>query len=253
VTEKFGIGSMGMGSLSGMLDTMEAVKRAWSSFSLPPNLAPTLDVDELDRRIADLKAVEQWLAMNLNMLQGTIKTLEVQRGTLAALQAFGQAMSGPADPGAFAAQAMTALQRGASGASSAKAGDSWPGAAGAAAAPAAPAASGAERGATAPGTAQGPGTSAPGATVADEMSRAAAAAVNPGAWWNLLQSQFEQVAQAALAGTGLAGDPQTPPPPTGGAGKPAARSGSRAGTGAAKRGSKAPAASGKARAKPRAG
>ncbi len=38
-------------------------------------------------------------------------------------------------------------------------------------------------------------------SLAQELSRAA---VNPTAWWNLLQSQFSQVAQAALAGAALA-------------------------------------------------
>lgn len=227
VTEKFGIGSMGIGSLSGVLDTMDMVKRAWSSFNLPSNLAPTLDVDELDRRITDLKAVEQWLTMNLGMLQGTIRGLEVQRGTLAALQAFGQAMSSPADAGSFAAQAMAAMQRAvadaaqgadagaraaaepASTASSASGFAGWPTGAAAKApeAPTAPAApeawrtaganARAERAGADEGTAQA-GTI--GESLAEGMSRAAAAA-NPTAWWNLLQSQFEQVAQAALAGS----------------------------------------------------
>ena len=40
--------------------------------------------------------------------------------------------------------------------------------------------------------------------MAAELSRAAAAAVNPATWWNLLQSQFNQVAQSAISGAGLA-------------------------------------------------
>ena len=32
-------------------------------------VTPTLDVEELDKRITDMKAVEGWLKMNLNMLQ----------------------------------------------------------------------------------------------------------------------------------------------------------------------------------------
>ncbi len=46
------------------------------------------DIRELDKRIAELKAVEQWLSLNLNLLKTTIQGLEVQRGTLAALQTF---------------------------------------------------------------------------------------------------------------------------------------------------------------------
>lgn len=59
-------------------------------------MAPTVDIDELDRRIADLKAVEQWLTVNMNMLQGTIQALEIQRGTIATLKAIGAPMAAAA-------------------------------------------------------------------------------------------------------------------------------------------------------------
>jgi hypothetical protein len=45
---------------------------------------PTFDIEELDKRIKDLKSVESWLSMNLNVLKSTIQTLEVQRATLMA-------------------------------------------------------------------------------------------------------------------------------------------------------------------------
>jgi hypothetical protein len=57
------------------------------------------DIRELDKRIAELKAVEQWLSLNLNLLKTTIQGLEVQRGTLAAIQSFADSMSSPAKPG----------------------------------------------------------------------------------------------------------------------------------------------------------
>ncbi len=57
--------------------------------ALPAMMAPTLDVNELDKRIADLRAVEQWLALNVNILRTTIQGLEVQRNTIAALKGFG--------------------------------------------------------------------------------------------------------------------------------------------------------------------
>ena len=68
-------------------DPLEFVRNMWSSmgFSLPGIMTPTLDPNELDKRIQDLKAVEGWLRMNLNMLSASINTLEVQRATLAAL------------------------------------------------------------------------------------------------------------------------------------------------------------------------
>ena len=72
-------------------DPMEFLKSMWGGmgFPLPGMVTPTLDVGELDKRITDLKAVEGWLKMNLNMLQASIQGLEMQRLTVAALQAAG--------------------------------------------------------------------------------------------------------------------------------------------------------------------
>jgi len=77
-------------------DPMEFLKTFWGNmgFPLPGMVTPTLDTDELGRRIADLKAVEGWLKTNLSMLQMTIQGLEMQRATLAAMQSMSQAMSG---------------------------------------------------------------------------------------------------------------------------------------------------------------
>lgn len=74
-------------------DPLEFVKKLWSNmgFSLPGMVAPTVDTDELGKRIADLKAVEGWLKSNLNLLQMTIQGLEMQRATLMAFQQMGQA------------------------------------------------------------------------------------------------------------------------------------------------------------------
>jgi len=65
-------------------DPMEFLKDMWGNmgFSLPGMVAPTVDGDELGKRIADLKAVEGWLKTNLGMLQMSIQALEVQRATL---------------------------------------------------------------------------------------------------------------------------------------------------------------------------
>lgn len=59
---------------------------------------PTFNLDELDKRIKDLKSVESWLSLNLNVLKSTIQTLEVQRATLMAIQSFGEAMASPPNP-----------------------------------------------------------------------------------------------------------------------------------------------------------
>jgi hypothetical protein len=172
VTDNLGIGAMGMNPLSGVLDSMEMIKRAWSSFQLPAGIAPTMDIEELDRRIKDMKAVEQWLKLNLQMLQGSIQAMELQRNTIATFQAFGQTMTPPSAPPAQAAK----------GRREAPEADGTP----------------------AQGQPAAEAAGAMGAT-AQEFGNAAAAAMNPTAWWNLLTTQFEQVAQAALQGA------QTPP------------------------------------------
>lgn len=50
-------------------------------------------VPELDKRISELKTVEQWLTLNLNLLRVTIQGMEVQRGTLAAIESFSSSFS----------------------------------------------------------------------------------------------------------------------------------------------------------------
>ncbi|MCS6763656.1 MAG: hypothetical protein MO853_06400 [Candidatus Protistobacter heckmanni] len=54
-------------------------------------MMPTMDLDELDKHITDMKAVESWLTLNMKMLHSTIQALEMQRATLAAVQSFGAA------------------------------------------------------------------------------------------------------------------------------------------------------------------
>ena len=74
-------------------DPFEMFRRLWGPLGVPvPGMAmPTLDPQEIDKRIRDLKSVENWLAMNLNMLRMAIQGLEMQKATLSAMQ---QAMSG---------------------------------------------------------------------------------------------------------------------------------------------------------------
>lgn len=70
-------------------DPFEMFRRLWAPLGLPvPGMAmPTLDPAELDKRIADLKSVETWLGMNLNMVKMAIQGLEVQKMALNAMQA----------------------------------------------------------------------------------------------------------------------------------------------------------------------
>lgn len=49
-------------------------------------IAPTLNVEELDKRIQELKTVQFWLDQNAKALQATITALEVQKMTLATLK-----------------------------------------------------------------------------------------------------------------------------------------------------------------------
>jgi len=49
-------------------------------------VAPTLSVEEIDKRIQELKTVQFWLEQNGTALKATIQALEVQKMTLSTLQ-----------------------------------------------------------------------------------------------------------------------------------------------------------------------
>ena len=70
-------------------DPFEFMKKLWNPMGLPmPGMvAPTLDIEAVEKKIADLKSVENWLNLNLNMLRLSIQGLEMQRNTLAAMKA----------------------------------------------------------------------------------------------------------------------------------------------------------------------
>lgn len=90
------------GQIPDFTNGFEFLRRIWSAGgSLPgggmmPGLSamtPPMDLEEVDKRIHDLKAVEGWLQLNASLLRTTIQGLEVQRATLVALQTFGNALS----------------------------------------------------------------------------------------------------------------------------------------------------------------
>jgi hypothetical protein len=145
---------------------------------LPSMLAPTLDVNELERRINDLRAVEQWLELNASMLRTTIQSLEVQRSTISTLKGLGGAMLSPmgymngAKPAASPAEAPPEV------------------ALGIAAMREQEQAAIQRRKRAAKKRAQ----AAHPPTVAD-------APLNPAAWWNTLQDQFTKIASAATSTT----------------------------------------------------
>jgi hypothetical protein len=173
-SKAFDMGKMAIGGIGQVLDSVEFVKRAWGGLNLPSTLVPTVDIDELDKRIADLKAVEQWLNLNLSMLRGTIQGLEIQRGTLAAVKAFGASFGN------------LAQQQGDAAAAPPRSAPRPPAPEPEPAAVAAPAVKPA-------GKAASPKPDLP----------AMLPGINPTAWWSLLQQNFDQVAQAALTGGGL--------------------------------------------------
>lgn len=199
-----------MPNAAGMNDTLEFVKNLWGGMNIPgvgmpgmPGMSGgSLSTEELDKKIADLKAVESWLNLNIGMLRGTIQALEVQRGTIAALktmgesmaQAMGKAGSDPMAPFAqFFSQGAQAAAQPASTPPQAAAGAQG-GAAGAGAG-------------GAPGAGTGAGAGMPAAL----------------AWWNLLQEQFRQAVASTMPADGKGGEAKpgaAAPAPAAAAGSP---------------------------------
>lgn len=97
----------GSGS-AGAQDPFEVFRRLWAPLGLPvPGMAmPTLDPAEVEKRIADLKSVETWLGMNLNMVKMAIQGLEMQKMALNAMKANAGAATDAAS--AFAAMSRAA-------------------------------------------------------------------------------------------------------------------------------------------------
>ena len=60
-------------------------------FPNPAMMFAALDPVEVERKIAELRVVENWLAMTLSMMQMSIKTLELQKASLEAMRGPSQA------------------------------------------------------------------------------------------------------------------------------------------------------------------
>ena len=88
-----------MPGASAMNDTLEFVRNFWGSMKIPGMAMPSMSPDDINKQIADLKAVESWLQMNMNMLRSTIQTLEVQSATLSALQSMSESFANAAKGG----------------------------------------------------------------------------------------------------------------------------------------------------------
>jgi hypothetical protein len=70
-------------------DWLEFMQKMWNPMSFPmPGMAmPTVNVGDVEQKIAELKAVENWLTMQVGFLQMTVKTLEMQKAALESLAA----------------------------------------------------------------------------------------------------------------------------------------------------------------------
>ena len=166
-------------------------------------VAPTVSVDELDKRIQELKAVLFWLEQNGTALKATIQALEVQKMTLATLQGMNLSM-------AEVARAFTLPTQGtpAAAPSPAATPEHWPFAAAPAPQPAAaptPAAEPEPQPEPTPEP-EPPAAAAPKAAPARKRpppaaapAPAAAGLADPMQWWGALTQQFQQIAANALS------------------------------------------------------
>jgi hypothetical protein len=156
-------------------------------------VAPTLSIEDIDKRIQELKSVLFWLEQNTTALKATIQAMEVQKMTLTTLQSMNVNM-------ADLAKAFTVKPPAEAAASSAAA------TAPEAATPAAPKPSLFKPKPAAPEPAQPEPTraahsqpEAPSDAAPDSSDSAAAKpAVDPMQWWGALTQQFQGIAAAAL-------------------------------------------------------
>ena len=177
--------------------------------SLSSWVAPTLSVEEVDKRIQELKTVQYWLEQNGHALKATIQALEVQKMTLSTLRGMNVRMEDLAS--AFTRP------------------------------PAPEPASRAEPSAPA---AEPEPEAEPEAEAAPARARAKAASgsggdgsgvVDPLQWWGALTQQFQQIASSALQEASQLKMPVMPQPLGDPAGAGAAPARSAAGPAAAKK------------------
>ena len=172
---------------------------------VPQWVAPTVSVEEVDKRIAELKAVQFWLEQNGRALAATIQALEVQRMTLSTLQGMNVSMSELAKsfqfPAGVVPSAEAAQPSGFAG---------WPMGDGAAKAPetrpeAAPEVTPEPQPEPQPQAEQHAQAEAESATSAAEEAAASVQQKTQAAmgqamqWWGALTQQFQQIAAKAMA------------------------------------------------------
>ncbi|AFU48046.1 hypothetical protein C380_21770 [Acidovorax sp. KKS102] len=193
-TSNFGFGKFVPG-----FDFLQSLAKGASS-SIPqlPNLsnwvAPTISVEELEKRIDELKAVQFWLEQNSRALAATIQALEVQKMTLATLKGMNFSMGDVAN--AFKLKTADTVMSGVQ-----KAADTVTGAAEAVAGAAARVTGRAAAEEETPDEADAePAPAAKAKPKAKGKTAAAAepAVVDPMQWWGALTSQFQQIAANAM-------------------------------------------------------
>ncbi|KQU86863.1 hypothetical protein ASC78_04725 [Variovorax sp. Root318D1] len=139
-------------------------------------VAPTLSVEEVDKRIQELKTVQYWLEQNGHALKATIQALEVQKMTLSTLRGMNVRMEDIAN--AFTKQAAAVAP--------------------AAAAPVEPEPE-AEPEEEAPAEAAAPARKARSKPASSNAaSTGNGGVVDPMQWWGSLTEQFQQIASSAL-------------------------------------------------------
>lgn len=193
-TSNFGFGKFVPG-----FDFLQSLAKGASS-SIPqlPNLsnwvAPTISVEELEKRIDELKAVQFWLEQNSRALSATIQALEVQKMTLATLKGMNFSMGDVAN--AFKLKTADTVMSGVQ-----KAADTVSGAAEAMAGAAARVtgrASAANESEEEADDAEPAAPPAKGKAKGNATAAAEPAVVDPMQWWGALTSQFQQIATNAM-------------------------------------------------------
>ena len=173
-------------------------KGASSSIPQLPNLsnwvAPTISVEELEKRIDELKAVQFWLEQNSRALTATIQALEVQKMTLATLKGMNFSMGDVAN--AFKLKTADTVMSGVQ-----KVADTVTGAAEAVTSAAARVTG--RSAADEQASDEGETDAEPAAKAKPKAKGKAAdmpepAVVDPMQWWGALTSQFQQIAANAM-------------------------------------------------------
>lgn len=182
----------GFGKLVPGFDFLQSLaKGATGSIPKMPSLsnwvAPTISVEELEKRVDELKAVQFWLDQNSRALTATIQALEVQKMTLATLKGMNFSMGDVAN--AFklktADSVMDSVQKISETLAGAAHSMTSAPASAPATAPAAQAAAHSDQNKTETGKTDAPKSSA---NVIDPMH-----------WWGALTQQFQQIATSTLA------------------------------------------------------